>query len=234
MYLNQTGCPWRYLPADFPPWQTVYWHFARWEEHGVTGHVMDALRRRLRCDLHRNPDPSAAVMDSQSVKGADTVGAATRGWDAHKKTGGRKRFVLTDTLGLLLAVMVRPASVQDRDAATALLLGLYLALGPRVVFADQGFAGRLVAWARDLLGIVVHIVGKPAGQRGFQVHPKRWVVERTLGWLLIHRRLARDYERHPATAEALIRWAAIHQMVRRITRGRPAQRAGPRPLTYVR
>jgi transposase len=234
LYLNQTGCAWRYLPADFPPWQTVYWHFVRWEEQGVTQQVMDALRRRLRQDLHRDPEPSAAVMDSQSVKGADTVGAGTRGYDAHKKTGGRKRFIMTDMLGLLLAVMVRPADVQDRDGATTLLLGLYLALGCRVVFADQGFAGRLVAWARDVLGIAVCVVGKPAGQRGFQVHPKRWVAERTLAWLLLCRRLARDYERRPEVSEALIRWAAIHQMARRISRGQPAQRPGRRPLEYVR
>jgi transposase len=142
--------------------------------------------------------------------------------------------VLTDTLGLLLLVMVRPADVQDRAEATTLLLGLYLALGCRVVFADQGFAGRLVTWARQLLGIIVHIVGKPAGQRGFQVHPKRWVAERTLAWLMLHRRLARDYERRPETSEALLRWAAIHQMARRIGRGYPAQRPGRRPLEYVR
>jgi transposase len=116
---------------------------------------------------------------------------------------------MTDTLGLLLAVMVRPADVQDRAGATTLLLGLYLACGCRVVFADAGFAGRLVDWAWDVLGIRVRIVGKPAGQRGFQVHPKRWVVERTLGWLLGCRRLARDYERRPQISEAMIRWAAI-------------------------
>ncbi|MFI6519526.1 transposase [Spirillospora sp. NPDC050679] len=102
------------------------------------------------------------------------------------------------------------------------------------MFADQGFAGRLVGWAAATLGIALHIVGKPAGQRGFQVHPKRWVVERTLSWLMLHRRLARDYERHPATSEALIRWAAIDQMTRRITRGHPATRPGPRPLEYQR
>ncbi|GEL17220.1 DDE transposase [Pseudonocardia asaccharolytica DSM 44247 = NBRC 16224] len=221
-------------PRDFPPWQTVYWHFARWEAQGVTRQVLDILRRRLRRAEGRAPEPSAAVLDTQSVKGADTVGRESRGYDAHKKINGRKRFVLTDTLGLLLAVMVRPASVQDRAGATTMLLGLYLTSPARVVFADQGFAGRLVAWARRLLGVSVHIVGKPAGQRGFQVHPKRWVVERTLGWLLAHRRLARDYERHPEISEAMIRWAAIDLLVRRLARGQPAQRPGRRPLEYVR
>lgn len=105
----------------------------------------------------------------------------SRGYDANKKINGRKRFVVTDTLGLLLAVMVRPASVQDRAGATTMLLGLYLTGCCRVVFADQGFAGRLMLWAREVLGIIVHIVGKPPAQHGFQVHPRRWVVERALG-----------------------------------------------------
>jgi transposase len=233
-YVTRTGCSWRQLPCDFPPWQTVYWHFARWEDQGVTEQILQVLRRRLRRDQGRAPDPSAAVMDTQSVKGADTVGRHTRGYDAHKKINGRKRFILTDTLGLLLAVMVCPADVQDRAGATTMLLGLYLTGGCRVVFADRGFAGKLVTWACQLLGIIVHIVGKPAGQRGFQVHPRRWVVERTLGWLLAHRRLARDYERRPEISEAMIRWAAIGLLVRRLARGQPAQWPGPRPLERVR
>jgi transposase len=233
-YLNRTGCSWRQLPRDLPPWQTVYWHFVRWEEQGVTRKILDLLRRRLRQAQGRAAEPSAAVLDTQSVKGADTVGRDSRGYDANKKINGRKRFVLTDTLGLLLAVMVRPASLQDRVGATTMLLGLYLTSPCRAVFADQGFAGRLVGWAWRLLGIIVHIVGKPAGQRGFRVHPKRWVVERTLGWLLAHRRLARDYERHSEISEAMIRWAAIDLLVRRLARGRPAQRPGRRPLEYVR
>lgn len=234
MYVVRTGCAWRQLPADFPPWQTVYWHFVRWEDQGVTQKILDVLRRRVRKRAGRDPEPSAAVIDSQSVKGADTVGADTRGYDANKKINGRKRFVITDTLGLLMAVMVRPASVQDRAGATTLLLGLYLSGVCRVVFADQGFSGRLVAWAREVLGIVVFIVAKPAGQRGFRVHPRRWVVERALAWLMTHRRLARDYERRPATSEAMIRWAAISTLLRRVTRGCPAQRPGPRPLEWVR
>jgi transposase len=233
-YLNRTGCSWRQLPRDFPPWQTVYWHFARWERQGVTQKILDILRRRLRQAEGHAAEPSAAVMDTQSVKGADTVGRDPRGYDAHKKINGRKRFVITDTLGLLLAVMVRPADVQDRAGATTVLLGLYLTGGCGVVFADQGFAGRLVAWARQVLGIIVHIVGKSPDQQGFQVHPRRWVAERTLGWLLAHRRLARDYERYPQISEAMIRWAAIGLLVRRLARGQPAQRPGPRPLEHVR
>ncbi|WP_440073855.1 IS5 family transposase [Streptosporangium sp. OZ121] len=233
MYVVRTGCAWRQLPADFPPWQTVYWHFVRWEDQGVTQQIMDVLRRRVRRSVGRKTEPSAAVLDSQSVKGADTVGRDSRGYDANKKINGRKRFVATDTLGLLLAVMVRPASVQDRAGATTMLLGLYLTGRCRVVFADQGFAGRLVLWAREVLGIIVHIVGKSPSQHGFQVHPRRWVVERALAWLMAYRRLARDYERRPPTSEAMIRWAGINTLLRRITRGHPAQRPGPRPLQRV-
>ena len=118
MYAVRTGCARRQLPADFPPWQTVYRHFVRWEEQGVTQRIPDALRRRVRGKAGRDPEPSAAVIDGRSVKAAGTVGAGTRGYDASKKINGRKRFVAVDTLGLLLAVMVRPAGVQDRAGAT--------------------------------------------------------------------------------------------------------------------
>lgn len=195
---------------------------------------MHALRRRLRHETGHGGEPSAAVMDTQSIRAADTVGHDSRGYDAGKKTPGRKRFLLTDTGGLLLAVMVVSADVQDRTGATSLLLGMALTYSCRLVFADQGFSGRLVTWAHQVLGVVVHIVSKPPGQKGFQVHPRRWVVERTWAWLLQRRRLARDYERHPAVSEALISWAAIDQMTRRITRGHPATRPGPRPLEYLR
>jgi transposase len=180
-YLDRTGCSWRQLPADFPPWQTVYWHFARWEEQGVTEQILAVLRWRLRRAGGRAPEPSAAVMDTHHA----AAGAVSGLW----LSGGVRRRRLCRAAGGL---------------------------------------------AQDVLGIRVRIVAKPAGQRGFQVHPKRWVVERTLGWLLGCRRLARDYERRPQISEAMIRWAAIGLLVRRLTRGQPAQRPGPRPLKYVR
>jgi transposase len=233
LYVVRSGCPWRYLPADLPPWQTVYWYFVRWEEAGVTERLLAALRIKSRIQQGRSPEPSAGVIDSQSVKGADTVGRDSRGYDAGKKVNGRKRFIVTDTLGLLVSVTVLAASWQDRDGAKTALLGAYLGTPVRHVFADSGFAGRLVDWARDRLKTTVEIVRKPADQRGFAVHPKRWVVERTLAWLTACRRLARDYERHPAVSEAFIRWAAIAGMIRRITRGHPARRQVRRTLTRV-
>lgn len=233
LYVVRSGCPWRYLPADLPPWQTVYWYFTRWEQAGVTEQLLAALRVKARLQAGRAAEPSAGIIDSQSVKGADTVGADSRGYDAGKKINGRKRFIVTDTLGLLVTVTVIAASWQDRDGAKTALLGAYMATPIRHVFADQGFAGRLVDWTRDILRTRLEIVRKPADQRGFAVHPRRWVVERTLAWLTICRRLARDYERHPAVSEALIRWAAIAGMTRRITRGRPAHRQARRTFTWT-
>ena len=224
LYLVRSGCPWRYLPADLPPWQTVYWYFTRWEDAGVTEKLLAVLRVKARVAQGREAEPSAGVLDSQSVKGADTVGKTSRGYDAGKKINGRKRFIVTDTAGLLITVAVLAASWQDRDGGKTALLGAYLTSPVRHVFADQGFAGRFVDWARDTLKTTVEIVRKPAEQRGFAVHPRRWVVERTLAWLTAHRRLARDYERHPEVSEAVIRWAAINGMLRRITRGQPARR----------
>ncbi|WBB54679.1 IS5 family transposase [Verrucosispora sp. WMMD573] len=224
LYVVRTGCSWRQLPVDFPPWQTVYWYFTRWEEDDVTERILVALRRRVRAAQGRAAEPTAGIIDSQSVKGADTVGRDTRGYDAGKKVNGRKRFIVTDTLGLLLVVCVMAASVQDRDGAKTTLLSAYLFTPVRFVYADAGFAGTLVDWCQRILRTTLEIVRKAPGQKGFAVIARRWVVERSLAWLTGHRRLARDYERHPATSEAMIRWAAINGMLRRLTRGRPARR----------
>ncbi|GAA3629486.1 IS5 family transposase [Nonomuraea rosea] len=224
VYVVRSGCPWRYLPTDLPPWQTVYWYFQQWEAAGVTETLLAELRVKARRQAGRDDEPSAGIIDSQSVKGADTVGRDSRGYDAGKKVNGRKRFIITDTTGLLVTVAVMAASRQDRDGAKTALLSAYLTTPIRYVFADQGFAGRLVDWARDTLRTTLQIVRKPAEQQGFSVISRRWVVERTLAWLTACRRLARDYERDPAVSEAIIRWAAIAGMTRRLTRGRPAQR----------
>lgn len=224
LYVVRAGCAWRALPADFPPWQTVYWYFNRWEQQRVTEKILPVVRGQVRAVEGRDPEPTAGIIDSQSVKGADTVGQDSRGYDAGKKINGRKRFIVTDTTGLLLTVMVCSAGRQDRDGAKNTLLGLYLATAVRFVFADAGFAGRLLDWAQTVLRTRIEIVRKAAGQRGFAVIPRRWAVERTLAWLTAHRRLARDYERHRSTSEAMVRWAAINTMTRRLVRGGPATR----------
>lgn len=232
LYVVRSGCPWRYLPADLPPWQTVYWYFVRWEDAGVTEKLLATLRIKARVQDGRLPEPSAGIIDSRSVKGADTVGRDSRGYDAGKRTNGRKRFIVTDTLGLLVTAWVLAASWQDRDGAKGALVAATLTVpSMRHIFADQGFAGRLVDWSRDTLKTTLEIVRKPTDQQGFAVHPRRWVVERTLAWLTACRRLARDYERMPENSEAIIRWAAIAGMARRITRGHPARRQARRTFT---
>lgn len=159
---------------------------------------------------------SAGIVDSQSLKGADTVGAETRGYDAGKKTNGRKRHVVVDTTGLLV-VLVTSAAQQDRDGGRLVLERARMKMPSiALVWADGGYAGQLVAFALRYFRIAVEIVKKPAGQRTFEVLPRRWVVERTLSWLVRCRRLDRDYERLPAHAEAMGKWAMIGLMARRL------------------
>lgn len=232
--MARAGGSWRLLPHDFPPWGTVYWYFKQWHDDGTVQRVHDALRDRVRAADGREAEPTAAVLDSQSVKGADTVGAATRGYDAGKRINGRKRFLVTDTLGLLLVVVVVSAGVHDTVGGRRALHRLKTRhRSVRHVWADSGFAGGPVEFARRALGMALEIVRKPAGQRGFEVHPRRWVVERTNGWLTGHRRLARDYERDPAHSEAMIRWSMIGVIVRRAAPARSTRRPGPRPLRKV-
>ena len=216
MYLNRTGCPWRYLPADFPPWQTVYWHFAAWRDDGTLARLHDALRAQVRIAAGRTAEPTAAVIDSQSVRAADTVPKASRGWDNAKKVNGRKRHIAVDTMGLLLAIVVTAASVQDRDGARPLLWNLRRACTKvMLAWADTGYnAGKLATWATRLK-ITLEIVARRS-QHTFEVLPRRWVVERTFAWISKHRRTVRDYEHLPASHEAMILWAMIALMTRRL------------------
>lgn len=217
-FLVRTGCPWRYLPAGFPSWKTVHWYFSRWATDGTLHRIHTELRDRVRAGAGRDPQPSAAIIDSQSVHAADTVPKASRGWDNGKKVNGRKRHIAVDVLGLVLAVVVTPAHVQDRDAAKPLLKrvkAMHWLLG--LVWADSGYAGKLVDWAATQLRLVVTIVRKHADQRTFVVLPRRWVVERTLAWISKHRRCVRDYERLPTHHEAMVLWATTHHMINRLT-----------------
>jgi transposase len=181
----------------------------------------------LRVAAGRDELPTACSIDSQSVKAADTVGAASRGFDGGKKINGRKRHVVVDCLGLVLAVLVTAASVQDRDGACALLAGLrerFFTL--TLVWADGGYAGRLVGWARAVLHLSLTIDKRTDDVGGVVVLPRRWVVERTFGWLMRHRRLVRDYERLPEHHEAMVLWATVMIMTRQLVRhttGTPPQ-----------
>lgn len=218
-YVVDNGVKWRALPADFPPWSTVYNYFAAWEAAGTTQQVLDELRDRVRIQHGRAATPSAGIIDSASIKAAETVGAASSGYDAGKKTKGRKRHVAVDTLGLLVCVLVTAASVQDRDGAKPLLERLTTSCRRiRLVWADGGYAGKLVAWASETLKLSMQIVKRSETAPGFVVLPRRWVVERSLAWIARHRRCVRDYERLPEHHEAMIRWTMIRITSRRLTK----------------
>jgi transposase len=216
-YLVRGGIAWRQLPHDFPPPTTVYDLFCRWARTGAWVRIHDALRDLVRVYEGRHPLPTAAVIDSQSVRGADTVARATRGYDAGKRVNGRKRHVAVDTGGLLLAVVVTAAGLQDRDAAHRLLAQLRQRFSTiAVVWADGGYTGRLVLWTRRVLALTVEIVKR--SEPGFVVLPRRWVVERTWAWICKHRRCVRDYETRPDHHEAMLYITMIMTMSRRLAR----------------
>ena len=224
-YLVKEGIQWRAMPCDFPPWQTVYDILDRWQENGATETMHDELRRQCRIAAGRKPEPTAAVIDSQSVKAAETVASGSRGYDAGKKVSGRKRHIAVDTIGLLLTVLVTAAGIQDRDGARPLLWNLRKAFPKiKLAWADGGYAGKLVTWARDKLRLTVEIVKRPDDLHTFKVLPRRWVVERTLAWITRSRRTIRDYERLPAHHETMVHWSMIIIMSRRLSKPAKAHR----------
>jgi transposase len=216
-YLVRGGVAWRQIPVGFPPPTTVYDRFRAWAASGVWRAVHDALRDLVRVYQGRDPLPTAAVIDSQSVRGADTVPRSSRGYDAGKHVNGRKRHIAVDTGGLLLAVLVTVAGLQDRDAAHQLLArlrGYFSTI--TLVWADAGYTGRLLVWARNVVHLTVQIVKRT--EPGFVVLPRRWVVERTFAWISKHRRCVRDYETRPDHHEAMVYIAMIMTMSRRLAR----------------
>jgi putative transposase len=232
------------LPHEFPPWQTTYHYFRLWRLDGTWEQIHTALRERLRSAIGRNPQPSAAILDSQSVK--TIVVGGVRGYDGAKKINGRKRHILVDTGGLVLTAKVHAADIQDR-AAVPLVLDRMNSVFPRLehLWVDQGYTGAGRSWIEDNLGwrveVVQHphvrrsgLIGRPdptsfygvrldyvrlPAERGFRgALPRRWVVERTFAWLTHSRRFNRDYERLCATSEALIYVAMDRLMLRRLAR----------------
>jgi putative transposase len=202
-YVTHTGVQWRYLPHDFPDWQSVYSYFRQWKKDGTLKLIHDVLRGKVRKKAGREPQPTAGILDSQSVK--TDVEAETRGYDANKKVKGRKRHLLVDTLGLVLVAWMSTADVQDRDA-TAAVLPLAAQQFPLLqkVWADAAYQGPRVELFAQQAGLQVQVVKRSEQDRGFVVQAKRWIVERTFAWLSRERRLARDYERKEESSEAFI------------------------------
>jgi putative transposase len=215
LYVDKTGCPWRALPHDFPPEGTVRHYFHAWRRGGVWERILDSLRQRVRRQEGKENEPTAAIIDSQSIKGSRTSGL--RGYDAGKKVKGTKRHLLVDTMGLLLCVVVHAASIQDRDGAKLVFERAKPKCADlRLVWADGGYAGKLIGWLRQFCGWVLEIVKRNEAVKGWQLLPRRWVVERTISWLNGYRRLSRDYEYRPETSEAFIQIAMIHLMLHRL------------------
>jgi transposase len=217
LYVVKSGCPWRLLPKTFPPWQTVYHVFRRWCADGTWARLNDRLRAQVRAAAGRDCRPTAGILDSQSVK-SDPHGGAV-GYDAAKRIKGRKRHLLVDTLGLVLGVAVTPAGTPERAGGLALLATVLGWLRWfRHLWVDGGYAGpEFAEQARHHRPkLVVEVVKRSDLAQGFEVLPKRWLVERTFGWLMRHRRLVRDYERTETSAAGWIYVAMIRLMLRRL------------------
>ena len=219
LYFVRAGCAWRLLPSDFGPWKTVYHYFWLWSKQGYWQVIHDVLRGAVRADAGKRNEPTAAILDSQTVRSADQAGE--RGYDAAKKTKGIKRHILVDTLGLLLGISVTSADVPERQGARSFLartLACHRWL--RCLWADQGYGGEeFAAWVatqRKTGTLRLEVVPRNKNQRGFAALPKRWIVERTFGWFMKHRRLVRHYETKPAHAEAWLHIGMIGIMLRRL------------------
>lgn len=217
LYKVKTGCQWNAIPHDLPHHKTVYTYFTWWTLDGTLDSILTALRESARKQAGREATPSAAIIDSQSVKTTSYGGEeGTIGVDGHKRVNGRKRHILVDTLGLLLAVVVTAANLPDREGARQLAdtcRGF-----PRLskIWVDGSYTGDVKALYRNQHQIDFEIVEKPADQKGFAVSPKRWVVERSFAWLGLYRELSRDYEYCPRHSESMIKLAQIHMMIRRL------------------
>lgn len=221
LYVLSTGCQWRALPGDFPPRSTVQGYFYAWRDTGWWRRIVTALVRLARRQLGRKPTPTAAIIDSQSAPTTESGGPC--GFDAGKRVHGRKRHIVTDTNGLLLAVLVHPADIQDVHGAVPLLERLRIKF-PRLgfVLADRIYRGEKLVKALAPCGRwTIEIVERPPGVKGFQLLPRRWVVERTFAWLGRCRRLAKDFERSIDSATAWVLVAHLRLLLRRLAKPRP-------------
>ena len=214
-YLDKTGCQWRFLPEKYPPWSSVYYHFAKWSKEGVLEAINTTLCKADRTKRGRKETPTGALIDSQSVKTAKE--AQDVGIDGGKKVKGHKRHSLTDTVGNMLNVVVTAANVSD-IAGGKLLIEKIMEDFPTIekIWADGTYRGGFIDWVQEKVGAVLEIVKRDEGEKGFKVLPRRWVVERTFAWLDNYRRLSKDYERLPRNSEGMIYLASIKTMLQRL------------------
>ena len=218
LYVVVGGIQWRLLPKEYPNWQSVYYYFRIWRDDGTWQRIHDTLRAAVRRGQGRHKHPTAGCLDSQTVKTGVTPNGV-RGFDGGKLTTGRKRHILVDTCGFLLAVVVTAACVQDRDGARLLLLQLAgFCKKLRLIWVDGAYRGELLDWVAQRFPFRLLPVLRTDDLKSFVVLPHRWVVERTFAWLGLHRRLAKDYERLPASSEAFIYIAMTRIMLRQLAR----------------
>lgn len=219
-YVVRSGEAWRLLPHDFPPWQTVYGYYWQWRNRGLWDTLNATLVPAVRQQEGREAQPSAAIIDSQSVKTAE--GGEARGVEVHKQVNGRKRHIVVDVLGLLLLVVVHSAGIPDSTGGKLVVDKLFARIKRSVynrwcrlklIWADGGYES-IVGWVKQSCGWTLEITRRPADAKGFVVIPRRWVVERTLGWLGRYRRLSKDFEHQTHSSEAMVYLASIHRMLR--------------------
>ena len=214
LYLVKTGCQWRMLPGDFPPWKVVYYYFSTWKKNGTLEEVHECLVEKIRTSAGKNPEPTVGIIDAQSVKNT-LVSAENKGFDAGKKIKGIKRHIIVDTLGLIIAVVIQNASLQDRDGAQTVIQQMKENWITVIkIFADGGYAGKLIGKIKHAFNIEIEII-KRTELKCFKILPKRWIVERTFAWIDTNRRNSKNYERLNETSVAMVHLAAIRIMLNR-------------------